>query len=260
MEIKNKMVYLVQDIMTMFKRCMILSLRNLDSFLTGIGTPILMMLLFVYVLGGAMKVDNMNYVDYLVPGIILQCIGQCGSTTAISVNRDLKSGIINRFRSMPIASSSVLTGHALSAMIRNIITTSLILVMALFIGFRPVAGVAAWLIVILILLLFMASITWFSIIFGLISNSTESANGISVIIMFLPYLSSGFAPTETMPAALQVFAQNQPMTPIIESIRSLLMNSMLDENFLPAVLWCIGMLIAAYFGAVIIYKKNQQNN
>lgn len=255
MKAKSGIGYLGQDTMTMFKRCMLLSLRNLDAFLTGIGTPILMMLLFVYVLGGAMAVGNMNYVDYLVPGIILQCIGQCGSTTAISVNNDLKGGIIDRFRSMPVTSSSVLTGHALAAMVRNIITTSIILVMALFIGFRPMADVVQWLIVIGILLLFMAAITWLSIMIGLMSNSAESANGVSAIIMFLPYLSSGFAPTETMPTALRIFAENQPMTPIIESIRSLLMNATLDKNSFPAVLWCAGILVVAFIGAIVIYKR-----
>lgn len=255
MEIKCKILYSLQDIMTMFKRCMLLSLRNLDAFLTGIGTPILMMLLFVYVLGGAMNVGNMNYVDFLVPGIILQCIGQCGSTTAISVNNDLKSGIIDRFGSMPISHSSVLTGHALAAVIRNIITVSLILILSYFIGFRPNAGIVQWVIVIGILLLFISGITWISIILGLISGSAESANGISAIIMFLPYLSSGFAPVETMPTALRIFAENQPMTPIIESIRSLLMNAALDEKFIPAVAWCSGMLIIAYIGAILIYRS-----
>lgn len=245
----------IQDTWTMFKRCMLLSLRNLDAFLTGIGTPILMMLLFVYVLGGAMNVGNVNYVDYLVPGILLQCIGQCGSTTAISVNNDLKRGIIDRFRSMPIASSSILIGHALAAIIRNIITTSLILAMALLIGFKPIAGIIQWFIVVGVLVLFITAITWISIIFGLIASSTESANGISAFIMFLPYLSSGFVPTETMPIALRIFAEKQPMTPIIETIRSLLMNRTMDKNFLPAILWCIGLFVVAYVGAVIIYKK-----
>lgn len=255
MKLKNCSIYYIQDTVTMFKRCMFLSLRNLDAFLTGVGTPILMMLLFVYVLGGAMKIGNMNYVDYLVPGILLQCIGQCGSTTAISVNNDLKGGIIDRFRSMPITNSAVLTGHALAALVRNIITTFLILAMAYFIGFRPVAGVVEWILVFGILFLFMSTITWLSIIFGLISSSAESANGISAIIMFLPYLSSGFAPTETMPTALRVFAENQPITPIIETLRSLLLKGTLDENFLPAVLWCVGLFIVAYMGAILIHKR-----
>lgn len=255
MRINNGIAYSIQDSLSMFKRCMILSLRNLDAFFTGIGTPVLLMLLFVYVLGGAMNVGELNYVDYLVPGIILQCIGQCGSITAISVNNDLKQGIIDRFRSMPIAGSSVLTGHGLAAMVRNIITTLVIIVMAFIIGFRPEAGFFEWLIVIGILLLFMAVITWFSILFGLIAGSAESANGISVIIMFLPYLSSGFAPTETMPEALRIFAENQPVTPIIESIRSLLMKAAPDDNLLPALLWCVGLLIVAYAAAMAVYKR-----
>lgn len=247
--------YLLQDTLTMFKRCMYLSLRNLDAFLTGIGTPILMMLLFVYVLGGSMKVGNMNYVDYLVPGIILQCIGQCGVTTAISVNHDLKKGIINRFRSMPIARQSILTGHALAAIVRSTMTTFLVAAMAYFIGFRPAAGILQWILVIGILLLFMGVITWLSIIIGLLSGSAESANGISAAVMFLPYLSSGFAPTETMPVPLRVFCENQPMTPIIEAIRSLLMNVTLDENYISALLWCVGLLIVTYAGAVSINSR-----
>lgn len=245
----------IQDTLIMFKRCMMLSLRNLDAFFTGIGTPILMMLLFVYVLGGAINVGNVNYVDYLVPGIILQCIGQCGSTTAISVNYDLQKGIIDRFRSMPITTISVLTGHALAAIVRNIITTSLILAMAFLIGFRPIAGFREWIIAIGILLLFISAITWISIVFGLISSNAESANGISTFIMFLPYLSSGFVPTETMPRALRIFAENQPMTPIIEAIRSLLMKTTMDRNLFLAFFWSVGMLLISYGTAVIIYKK-----
>lgn len=233
MKTKIKIIYCLQDTITMFKRCMILSLRNLDAFLTGIGTPVLMMLLFVFVLGGSIDVGNMNYVDYLVPGIILQCIGQCGSTTAISVNNDLRIGIIDRFCSMPISNTSILSGHALAAMVRNIITASLMLLIASIIGFQPTAGAMQWIIAAALLLLFMAVITWISIIFGLISKSAESANGIIALIMFLPYLSSGFAPTETMPTVLRVFAENQPMTPIIESLRSLLINGLLDKTFYP---------------------------
>lgn len=258
MKVRSKIPYSIQDTVTMFQRCMFLSLRNLDAFLTGIGTPVLMMLLFVYVLGGAINVGNVNYVDYLVPGIILQCIGQCGSTTSISVNNDLKKGIIDRFRSMPIASWSVLTGHALAAMVRNIITAVLILGMAFLIGFRSKAGIVQWMIVIGILLLFMAAITWLSILIGLISSSAESANGISAFTMFLPYLSSGIVPTETMPTVLRAFAENQPMTPIIESIRSLLMNTTLDKPLFLAIIWCVGIFLAAYVGAVTVYKKRAE--
>lgn len=255
MKEKNRIKNAVLDIAIMFKRCLLLSMRSLDALLTSIAQPILLMLLFVYVLGGSMDVGEMSYVNYIVPGVIVQCIGQCTTITAISVNNDMKRGIVDRFRSMPITNSSVLTGHALSAVVRNIITTSLLIGLALLIGFNPTAGIAQWLAVIGILLLFMLAITWISIIFGLIANSAESASSFAVVTIALPYLSSGFVTTETMPTALRIFAGNQPMTPIIESIRSLLMNGMLDENFLPAVLWCVGMLIVAYVGAVTIYKR-----
>lgn len=244
----------VLDVATMFKRCLLLSLRSLDALFTSIAQPILLMLLFVYVFGGAVDVGGMSYVNYIVPGVILQCIGQCATTTAISINNDMKRGIIDRFRSMPIAKSSVLTGHALSAVVRNIVTTSLVIGLALLIGFRPAAGIVQWFIIIGILLLFMLAITWISIIFGLIANSAESASSFAVVTIVLPYLSSGFVTTETMPAALRVFAENQPMTPIIETIRSLLMNATMDANFLPAIMWCVGMLVVAYIGAVMIYQ------
>lgn len=255
MKERNRIERVVLDAVTMFKRCLLLSMRSLDALLTSIAQPILLMLLFVYVFGGSMDVGGMNYINYIVPGVILQCIGQCATITAISVNNDMKRGIVDRFRSMPIAKSSVLIGHALSAVVRNIITTSLLIGLALLIGFRPTAGITQWFAVIGILLLFMLAITWISIIFGLIAGSAESASSFAVVTIVLPYLSSGFVTTETMPAALRIFAENQPMTPIIESIRSLLMNATLDENFLPAVLWCVGMLIVAYVGAIILYNR-----
>lgn len=256
MKITTRIQYTTLDSLTMFKRCMFLSIRNLDAFLTGIGTPIIMMLLFGYVLGGAMNVgNNVSYIDYIVSGIILQCIGQSASTTAISVNNDMKQGIIARFRSMPITRSSVLSGHALAAIIRSSVTTSFVILMALIIGFRPKAGIIEWLIVIGLLLLFILAITWLSIIFGLISNSAEGANAIAVLISVLPYVSSGFVPTESMPKYLRIFAENQPMTPIIESIRSLLLDKSIHEDFLLAIIWCVVILIISYVLAIQIYKR-----
>lgn len=245
---------MMQDVMTMFKRCILLSLRNLDVLFTGIAQPVLLMVLFVYVLGGAMNVGDMDYVNYIVPGVILQCVGQCAASTAISVNNDIKKGIIDRFRSLPIAKSSVLTGHALAAIVRNIITTFLIVVVALLIGFRPAANISQWLGAAGILFLYIMAITWLSIMFGIISSSAESAQALTIIVMLLPYLSSGFVTTETMPAALRIFAENQPLTPIIEAIRSLLLDLPTDGYILVSVIWCAGILIASYVGAVQAYK------
>jgi len=252
---RNRMKRVMVDVVTMFKRCLILSMRSLDALFASIAQPILLMLLFVYVFGGAVDVGGISYVNYIVPGVILQCIGQCATITAISVNNDMKRGIIDRFRTMPITRSSLLIGHALSAVVRNIITTALLIGLAFLIGFRPTASITQWLAIIAILLLFMLAITWLSIMFGLIASSAESASSFAVVIIVLPYISSGFVTTESMPKYLRIFAENQPMTPIIEAIRSLLLNSTMDQNFLPAILWCVGMLIVAYVGAVMIYKK-----
>lgn len=255
MNIKNSIRYSVLDFLTMFKRCVLLSFRSPDMLLTGILNPVLLMILFVYVLGGAMDVGDYNYINYIVPGVIIQCIGQCASITSVSVNSDMTRGIIDRFRSMPIARSSLLTGHALAAAVRNIVTTAAVIGVALLMGFRPEAGAVQWLIVMGILILFILAITWISVIFGLISGSAESATSLSIITIVLPYLSSGFVPTESMPSGLRAFAENQPMTPIIEAVRSLMMNTSTDGKLLSAVLWCAGMLAASYITAVNIYKK-----
>lgn len=247
--------YALLDTVTMFKRCMLLSLRNFEALFTSIAQPVLLMLLFVYIFGGAMDVGDMDYVNFIVPGVILQCISQSASITAISVNNDMKMGIMNRFRSMPITSSSLLTGHAMASIVRNTITTSLVVGVALLIGFRPSAGVTQWLIVFGVLFLFIMAITWLSVVFGLTANSTESAQALTIIMILLPYFSSGFTPTETMPTPLRVFAENQPMTPIIEAVRSLLMNATTDENLFPALLWCVGILVVSYIAATQIYKK-----
>lgn len=251
----NRLGNALQDVMTMFKRCMLITLRNIDALFVGIVQPVMLMLLFVYVLGGSMNVGDFDYVNYIVPGVILQCIGQCAGITAISVNNDLKNGIIDRLRSLPIAKSSVLTGHAMTAVVRNIITTLLVIAAALLIGFRPSANFAGWMAAIGIMFLYILAITWLSILFGLISNSAESAQGLTIIGILLPYLSSGFVKTETMPAALRIFAENQPLTPIIEAIRSLLLNTPTDGNILISVIWCIGIFVVAYIVSTRIYKN-----
>ena len=255
MKILSKIKYAVMDSFTMFKRCMLLSFRNLDSLITGILIPVLMMFLFVYVFGGSMNVGDGSYVNYIVPGVILQCVGQCAAITAISVNNDMKKGIIDRFRSMPITKSSVLTGHASAAIIRNMVTTALVIGVALLIGFRPTANITQWLVVIGILFIYIMAITWLSIIFGLVSNSAESAQVISIVILLLSYFSSGFVATESMPTALRAFAENQPLTPIIETIRSLLMNTLTDGNMIIAITWCIAIFAVSYMIAVQIYRR-----
>ncbi|MCL2522572.1 MAG: ABC transporter permease [Erysipelotrichales bacterium] len=243
------------DSLTMTKRCSLISLRNIDTVITSIVVPVLMMLLFVHVFGGAMSVGDYNFIDYIVPGIIIQCIGSSAAGTAISVNNDLRKGIFDRFRSMPISKSSVLTGHVLSAATRNILTTAIVILIAILLGFRPSAGIAGWLLVTVILVLYILAITWISVIFGLITNSPEAAASLTIVGMILPYISSGFVPTEIMSRGFRVFAQHQPMTPIINTIRALMMNVSPGKDLWIAIIWSVGLLAFAYLLAVKIYKN-----
>lgn len=253
-----KMKYAAIDTATMFKRCMLLSFRNLDVLLTSVLLPVMMMLLFVFLFGGALNVGDVDYVNYVVPGVIVMSIGYCAAITAVSVNTDMTKGIIDRFRSMPISHSSILTGHVLASVARNYLSTILVIIVAIAIGFRPVADIGEWAIVAGILLLYMLVITWFAVLFGLFAKTADGAGTFSFFILFFPYLSSGFVPIETMPMVLQVFSKNQPLTPVIETLRSLLMHSSVDEHLLPAILWCMGLLLFAYTASVRVYRRKER--
>lgn len=255
----NKVRKKYNDTLTMTGRCLLLSKRNIDTFLTSLVLPVLMMILFVYVLGGAMNVGNSSYVNYIVPGIILQCIGQCASTTAITVNSDVRNGIIDRFCTMPIKKSSVLCGHVFSAVFRNLLTTVIVIAVAFIVGFRPSAQALDWLLVFFIVLLYIITISWISVFLGIKANSSEGAGACAVFAVVLPYLSSGFAPIETMPKFLRIFAEHQPMTPIIETMRSLLLKEPLNTDTLfIAMAWCLGLSVVFYFLSKTAFKKNTE--
>ena len=252
----DKTKRLFSDTLTMSNRCVILSMRNPDTLLTSIIAPVLMMLLFGYIFGGAIDVGNMEYVNYIVPGILLQCIGQCASTTAISVSNDMKRGIVDRFCTMPVMRSSILTGHVLEGVIRNSVTMILVMMVAVIVGFRPSAGVGGWIAAVGLLLLYTAAITWISVFFGIIANGPEGAGTFVVFASVLPYLSSGFVPVETMPGFLRIFAENQPMTPIIESLRSLMLGESLKGNSLAAaIIWSLAILVVFYYLSARVFKN-----
>lgn len=250
----DKIKYFVLDSGTMFKRCMRLSFRNLDVLITSVILPVMMMVMFVYLFGGAIDVGDVNYVNYVVPGVFILTIGYCAALTSVSVHSDMSKGIIDRFRSMPITKSSVLMGHVLTSVVRNCISTAIVIIVALIIGFRPVAGIVDWFIVASIMILYMLVITWSAVLFGLLAKTPDGAGSFSFVILLLPYLSSGFVPTKTMPTILQVVADNQPLTPIIESLRSLLMNSSAGVSIIPAIVWCIALLSASYFISAQVYN------
>ncbi|WP_040950662.1 ABC transporter permease [Gorillibacterium massiliense] len=247
--------YFFSDMTVMLGRSMRHIFRSMDTIITVCITPIAMMLLFVYVLGGSIQAGSDNYVNYLLPGILLIAIASGISYTAYRLFLDKQRGIIERFHSMPIARSAVLWGHVLTSVVSNFISILVIILVALIMGFRSSAGVLPWLAVAGILLLFTLALTWVATIAGLSANSVEGASAFSYPLIFLPFISSAFVPTESMPTAVRVFAENQPVTSIVEAIRALLSSQPVGNDIWVALAWCVGILIVAYLFAMRVYNK-----
>jgi ABC-2 type transport system permease protein len=231
----------IADSITMAGRCLRLSRRNLDALLTSLMLPIMLMLLFVYLFGGAIDTGT-RYVTYVVPGVLLLCAGFGSSTTAVSVTTDMTGGIVDRFRSMDIGGASVLAGHVAASVARNLASTVLVLGVAFLIGFRPSAGPLDWLAALGVLLLFILAVSWLSAAVGLLARTPEAAGGFTFFVMFLPYPSSAFVPIDTMPAWIHGFARHQPVTPVIETLRGLLLDTPVGTSPWQAVAWCGGIL------------------
>ena len=211
----------VRDAMTLIGRALRLSRRNAEALITSLMLPVMLLLMFVYLFGGAIRVDT-SYATYVVPGVILVCAAFGSSTTAVVVSEDMKAGIIDRFRSLDIGGAVMVTGHVVASVVRNLVATTVVMGLGLAVGFRPHASALQWLAAAGILVLFMTAISWLAAIVGILASSPEAANGATFIFMFLPYASSAFVPIATMPTWLHGFARNQPCTPIIETIRSTL--------------------------------------
>jgi len=243
------------DMSVMLGRSMRHIFRSMDTIITVCITPIAMMLLFVYVFGGAIQTGTDNYVNYLLPGILLIAIASGTSYTAYRLFMDKQRGIIERFRSMPIARSAVLWGHVLTSLVSNAISLVVIILVALIMGFRSSAGVLPWLAVTGILLLFTLALTWVAAIAGLSGKSIEGASAFSYPLIFLPFISSAFVPTDSMPKVVRAFADNQPVTSIVETIRALLSSQPVGNDIWVALAWCIGILIVAYLFAARAYKR-----
>ncbi|WKX71147.1 ABC transporter permease [Streptomyces sp. XD-27] len=232
----------MSDAMTMIGRSVRLSRRNLDALLTALMLPVMLMLVFVYFFGGAIETGT-DYVTYVVPGVLLLCAGYGSATTAVSVSQDMSGGVIDRFRSMDVGGTAILTGHVVSSVIRNAVSTVLVLGVAFLIGFRPDASPAAWPAAGGVLLMFILAISWLSAAFGLIARTPEAAGGFTFLMMFLPYPSSAFVPIETMPDWLHGFADHQPVTPVIESLRALLLDRPVGDSATLALAWCGGLAL-----------------
>ena len=229
--------------------------RSLDTIITTAIMPIAMMLLFVYVFGGAIKAGPGSYVNYLLPGILLITIASGISYTAFRLFLDLQSGIFERFQSMPIARSSVLWGHVLTSLVSNAISVLVIVLVALLIGFRSSAGVLAWLAVAGILVLFTLALTRLAVIAGLSAKSVDGAAAFAYPLIFLPFVSSAFVPTASMPGPVRAFAENQPVTSIVNTIRALFKQQPVGGEIWIALTWCVGILIVAYAFAMVAYRR-----
>ncbi|MGI5151764.1 ABC transporter permease [Plantactinospora sp. CA-294935] len=229
--------------------------RSVDTIITTAITPIAMMLLFVYVLGGAIDTGSDSYVNYLLPGILLITIASGIAYTAFRLFLDMKGGIFERFQSMPIARSSVLWAHVLTSLVANLISLVVVVGVALLMGFRSGAGVLAWLAVAGILILFTLALTWLAVIPGLTAKSVDGASGFSYPLIFLPFISSAFVPTDTMPGPVRAFAEHQPVTAIVNAIRDLFTQQPVGTDIWTALAWCVGILIVTYVFAMAIYRR-----
>lgn len=229
--------------------------RSADTIITTAVIPVALMLLFVYVFGGAIKSGSASYVNYLLPGILLITIASGISYTAFRLFTDMQSGIFERFQSLPIARSGAMWAHVLTSLIANLISLVIVVGVALLMGFRSEGGVLAWLAVAGILFLFTVALTWIAVIPGLTANSVSGASAFSYPLIFLPFISSAFVPTDTMPGPVRWFAENQPMTSIINSIRDLFAGQPVGSDIWIALAWCVGILIVAYVVAIVVYRR-----
>src|SRR5512143_531243 len=247
--------YFFSDMSVMLGRSMRHIFRSMDTIITVTITPIAMMLLFVYVFGGAIQTGTDNYVNYLLPGILLIAIASGIAYTSYRLFIDVQSGIFERFHSMPMVRSAALWGHVLTSLVSNGISVLVIILVALIMGFRSSAGVLQWLAVAGILALFTLALTWIAAIAGLSAKSVDGAGAFSYVLIFLPFISSAFVPTQSMPSVVRGFAENQPVTSIVEAIRALLSDQPVGNEIWVALAWCLGTMLVAYIFAMRVYKR-----
>ena len=238
---------------TFIKRSLIHTLRTPDALIMAIALPVILMLLFTFVFGGAIDGDG-QYVNYVVPGIILLCAGFGAASVANDVANDMTTGIIDRFRTMPLRASAVVTGHVVASLFRNLVATGVVIGVALAVGFRPDATPLEWAAMLGLVAFYILAITYLFAAIGLAASSPEAAGGYGFILMFLPYLSSAFVPVDTMPEWLRGISTHQPLTPIIETIRGLLLGTDIGDSAGLALMWCAIILVAAVVWAGLLFR------
>ena len=230
-------------------------LRSPDTIITTAITPIAMLLMFVYVFGGAVDTGGAPYVDYLLPGILLITVASGVAYTALRLYTDTASGIFERFQSMPIARSAVLWGHVITSVIANLVSLVFVVIVAVVIGFRSPAGIVAWLEVLGIVVLFTLALTWLAVSAGLAAKSPDGAGAFAYPLLFLPFVSSAFVPTAGMSGPVRWFAEHQPVTSIVNTLRNLCAERALGNDVWTALAWCVGLLAVAYALGVRTYRR-----
>ncbi len=252
----------LRDSATMLRRDIRHSLRNLSVTLSGLLVPIIMLVLFVYVFGGAigagqgLVAHGGAYIDYIAPGIIILTVGSGGATTAINLCMDMNEGIIARFRTMAIFRASVLTGKVLGSLIRTMITIVLVIGVALLMGFRPTANPVAWIAALGVIALFTFALTWMAVVFGLVGKTPAGANSLSLIFQLLSFTSSALVRPDSMSGGVRWFAEYQPFTPVIDTLRGLLLGTPIGNSAVFAVAWCAGLTLVGYLWARAVYNRN----
>jgi ABC-2 type transport system permease protein len=249
--------YAVTDSATMLRRNLRHALRYPSMTIATIGGPVLILLLFNYAFGDALAagIGGGEYIDYIAPGILLMAATSGSTATAVAVCSDMTEGIINRFRTMAISRTSVLTGHVVGSMIQTMASIAVVIAIALAIGFRPTAGPVEWVEALGLLALVTFALTWLSTAFGLVTKSVETASNAPLPLQFLPFLGSAIVPTDSMPAGMRAFAENEPFTPIIETLRGLLMGTHIGNSAMLAVGWCVVLALGGYLWARAAFNR-----
>jgi ABC-2 type transport system permease protein len=250
---RPRLGWAVHDAAALIGRSVRRTLREPDSLLLSILLPIILLLLFVYVFGGAIETGS-QYIDFVVPGIVLLCAGFGAAGTAVTVASDMTEGIVERLRTTPARPSAVLTGHVVACVARNLVATAIVVGLAHLIGFRAAAGPREWLAVTGLLVLYVVALTWVAVCLGLLASSPSAASGYGFGLQFLPYVSSAFVPVATMPHALRVVAENQPVTPVTDTVRAWLLGWPGADPWV-ALAWCVGLLVVSRTLAVVLFRR-----
>ena len=255
---RSRLYWILSDSAILIRRSLTHIFRNMDQILGLAIQPIMFMLLFRYVFGGAINTGETSYVNFLVAGILVQMAAFGALTTSFSVASDLQKGIIDRLKSLPIASWALLMGHVTADLVRNLISSTIMIGVALLVGFRPTASVTDWFLIVGILLLFTFAISWVSAILGLVAKTIEAVQWMGFLAIFpLTFASAAFAPTDSMAKGLRIFAQNQPVTHVIEAIRALMIGTPVGNHATLSVIWCVGIIIVAIPVAAYMFRNQQ---